>query len=293
MLGEQRLDPLGAFVGESRRAGLLVDLEVALFELGDHAVDKLVHLRAVLGRPRDDQRRSRFVDQDAVDLVDDGEIEGALDHGLQRELHVVAQIVEAELVVGPVGHVGAVLLAPLLIVEAMHDAAHGEAQELVNLAHPGGVALGQVVVHRDHVHALAFERVQIDRQGRDQGLAFAGRHLRDLALVEDDAADKLHVVMALAERALRGFARNGEGLDEQVLQGLAVGNTLPVFGGLGAKLLVAQRFQRAFEVVYGADLRGVRLDDALVDRAEQFLGKPLEHGVFPTANARRRPRRRQ
>ena len=51
VLGEQRLDALGALVGERRRAGLLVDLEVALFEVGDHPVDLLIHLRAVLGRP--------------------------------------------------------------------------------------------------------------------------------------------------------------------------------------------------------------------------------------------------
>ena len=291
VLGEQGLDALRALVGERRGAGLLVDLEVALFQLGDHAVDLLVHLRAVLGGAGDDQRRARLVDQDAVDLVDDGEVEGALDHGLQRELHVVAQVVEAELVVGPVGHVGAVLLAPLLVVEAVHDAADLEAEELVDLAHPGGVALGQVVVHRDDVDALAFQGVQIDRQCRDQGLALAGRHLRDLALVEHDAAHELHVVVALAEGALRGLSRNGEGLDEQVLQGLAVGDPLLERRGLGAKLVVAQGFQRALEVVDRTDLPGVGLDDALVDRAEQLLGKPLEHGVFPTADARRRPRR--
>ena len=38
------------------------------------------------------------------------------------------------------------------------------------------------------------ERVQIERHGRDQRLAFTGRHLGDLALVQRDAADQLHVV---------------------------------------------------------------------------------------------------
>ena len=57
----------------------------------------------------------------------------------------------------------------------------GQAEEAVDLAHPLGVALGQVVVDGDDVDALAGERVEIDRQGRDQRLAFAGVHFGDLA----------------------------------------------------------------------------------------------------------------
>ena len=42
-----------------------------------------------------------------VDLVDDGVVEAALDALAQLVHHVVAQVVEAELVVGAVGDVGA------------------------------------------------------------------------------------------------------------------------------------------------------------------------------------------
>ena len=38
----------------------------------------------LLRRPGDDQRRARLVDQDVVDLVDDGEVELALDVLLER-----------------------------------------------------------------------------------------------------------------------------------------------------------------------------------------------------------------
>jgi hypothetical protein len=64
-----------------------------------------------LARAGDDQRRARLVDQDRVDLVDDRVVEAALDALLGAEGHVVAQVVEAELVVGPVGDVGGVGLA--------------------------------------------------------------------------------------------------------------------------------------------------------------------------------------
>jgi len=65
--------------------------------------------------------RARLVDQDGIDLVDDREDVAALDHVLHAILHVVAQIVEAELVVGAVGDVAVVGLLALLVVEAMHD----------------------------------------------------------------------------------------------------------------------------------------------------------------------------
>ena len=69
---------------------------------------ELVEVAAVFGRAGDDQRRARFIDQDRVDFVDDGEAVAALDHVAQRVLHVVAQIVEAELVVRAVGDVAGV-----------------------------------------------------------------------------------------------------------------------------------------------------------------------------------------
>ena len=55
------------------------------------------------------------------DFVHDGIGVSALGHGVQRVFHVVAQIVEAELVVGAIGDVGAIGGLALVIVQAMHD----------------------------------------------------------------------------------------------------------------------------------------------------------------------------
>ncbi len=119
----QRLLDLGdAVLGQDGVPRLLVDREVGLLlEARDHAVDDVVLLGRFLGGPDDDERRSRLVDQDRVDLVDDRVVEELpdrlallvgdflrvrpLDVVLERELHVVAQVVEAELVVLPVGDV--------------------------------------------------------------------------------------------------------------------------------------------------------------------------------------------
>ncbi len=87
-----------------------------------------------------------LVDEDGVDLVDDAVVLSALDHVFEVELHVVAEVVEAELVVGAVGDVGGVGFTALLVVEVVDDDTDGEAEEAVDLAHPLGVALGEVVV---------------------------------------------------------------------------------------------------------------------------------------------------
>ena len=101
-----------------------------------------------------------------------------------------------------------VVVLPLLVVEVVHDDADAQAEELVEAAHPLRVALGQVVVDGDDVDALAFERIQVDGQGGDERLAFAGLHLGDFAVVQDHAADQLHVEVAhIAGRAGRPRGR--------------------------------------------------------------------------------------
>ncbi len=125
----------------------------------------------------------------------------------------------------------------------MLDDADAEAQKLVNLAHPIGVALGQVIVDGDHVHAVAAEGVQVDGHGGDQGLALAGLHFRNHPLVQHYAAQELHVEGALAEGAFGRLADGGEGVDQQVVKLFAVGQALLEPRGAGAQLLVAQRLQ--------------------------------------------------
>ena len=106
---------------------------------------------------------------------------------------VVAQVVEAELGGGAVGDVARVGLLALLAAHLVLDAADGEAEVAEEVAHPLGVAAGEVVVDRDELAVAAGEGVQVKGQGGDEGLAFAGRHLGDLLLVQGDAADELDV----------------------------------------------------------------------------------------------------
>ncbi len=92
---------------------LLLDLKVDIrLELPGNLVGSGVFGHIVVGWARDNQRRARLVDQDVVDFVNDGEVETplALLHVLGESIvisgghpHVVAEVVEAKLVVRAVG----------------------------------------------------------------------------------------------------------------------------------------------------------------------------------------------
>ena len=277
-LAQPALDELVAVLGERRRALLLVEVVVLARELRDQLVDRDVEPRAVLARAGDDEGSARLVDQDRIDLVDDREVVIALQHLGQVGLHVVAQVVEAELVVRRVGDVGVVgdLLRRLL--HARHHHADAQAQRVIDEAHPLGVAAGEVVVDGDDVDAAPGQRVEIDRERRHQRLALAGLHLGNVALVQEDAAHELHVEGAQAERPARRLAGVGEGLRQQLVERCPLGEPLAELGGPGADRGVVERLELRFQRVDRVDERAGRLDLAVVGRAEDLLrDRPETH----------------
>ncbi len=144
----------------------------------------------------DNQRCAGVIDEHRVDLVDNGVVVLALHHILWSHRHVVAEVVEAEFVVGAecyVAFIGAAACGGVGAV--LVDAVYGRAVEHVERAHPFGVALGKVVVDRHHVHAFAREGAEEHREGGHEGFALAGCHLGDFARVEHYTADELHIVM--------------------------------------------------------------------------------------------------
>jgi len=59
--------------------------------------------------------------------------------------------------------------------------------------------------------------------------------------MQHHAADHLDVEMPLAERALGRLAHGGEGWNQNIVEGLAVGELLAEFGGARLQRLVRQR----------------------------------------------------
>ncbi len=249
---------------------LLVDIEVArrvfLFlalEKRCHSVHALVDFRAILGAPGNDERSARLVDQDRVDFVHNRVVQFALEAVAHLHRHVVAQVIEAEFVVGPIGDVCGVGRLLFGVRHLGQDHPHRQAEELVDLPHPLRVAAREVVVDRDDVHAAAGKGIEVRGQGRDQRLAFAGAHLRDLAVVQDHAADELHVEVTHVEHAPRRFANHGERLRQQLGEhglfgcvALPFGNvldplceTLPQLERLGPQAVIRERRHRRLEGV--------------------------------------------
>ncbi len=118
-----------ALLGQRAGALLLVELVVFGESSGMNLLTGVVEVRLVVHRAGDDERGTGLVHQNRVNLVDDREIVPALYHLGQMILHVVAQIVEAEFVVGGVGHVARVGGAAFLVGQAVDDDARGQAQE--------------------------------------------------------------------------------------------------------------------------------------------------------------------
>ena len=234
-----------ALFGERGHLLLFVDFVVRAGPQTAYQLRELpVIVAALLRLARYDQRCARLVDQDVVDLVHDCVVQLALGLALLVQHHVVAQIIESELVVGAVGDVRPVRLLPcdraqvletvvfggelgvvkkaalVRVAGAVLDDRGRKPQQLVDRPHQLQADFGEIVVRRDKMRAAPGQRVQVERQRRHQCFAFAGLHLRDLARVEDAAADQLHVVVAQADGAAGRFAHRGERLRHHFVENL-------------------------------------------------------------------------
>ncbi len=266
--------------------------------LADHllgqAGEGVIGVGRLLGASRDDQRRPRLVDENVVDLVDDRERVLALDALLQAGGHVVAQVVEAELGVGPERDVAGVCLAPLRGRHLRLDHADGDAEEVVHRLHPHRVASRQVVVNGDEVDALAAERVEEDGGGTGEGLAFAGLHLGDRAGVKNHASDQLHVVVALADRALARLASERERFGQNRVECLVVlADVLAELVGALADLGVVEQLELGLESVDLLDPLLVFLQLAALAEPQRFVDQSSSrHQPLRVTSARSRARLR-
>ena len=192
----------------------------------------------------------------------------ALHHVLEIVLHVVAQVVESELVVRSIGDVGRVGLPAFVGVQPVHDDADVQSKELVNSAHPFRVAAGEIVVDGDDVDALAGKRVQVHGERGNERLAFAGPHFGNRALVQHHPADELHVEMPLAERSLCGLAHRRESLRENVVEISPVSDLLAEDVGPGSEFGITQCRDLWLKSVDFCHERLIALEAAIVGRSK-------------------------
>ena len=88
--------------------------------------------------------------------------------------------------------------------------------------------------------------------------------------MQNRAADELHVEMPHVEDAAAGFAADGEGFDQQVVERLAIFDALLEFDGFLGQFGVGELLESGFEIVDGGDDWTEPLDFAFVPGPENF-----------------------
>ena len=112
-------------------AGAQIFFALLALQLGHQTVHGHIALGVVLGLAADDQRRARFIDQDGIDLIDDGVMQFAL-HAIGRLVHhVVAQVVKTKLVVGAVGDVAGICRLLFFARHLRQIDAHRQSQKVI------------------------------------------------------------------------------------------------------------------------------------------------------------------
>ena len=147
----------------------------------------------------------------------------------------------------------------------------------IDAPHPAGVPAGQVIVYRDDVHAFAGEGIQVGGQDRDQGFTFTGFHFGDFALVEDDAADELDVEGSHTQGPEGSLPGYGEGLGEEVVQGLPPVQALLEVGGFGGEIRIGKLAHLRFEGGYLVHEGGHAAQIPVIFAAKGFFQNKVQH----------------
>ena len=269
---QELFDFCHALFRQVRALGLLVYLEIRLLlQLIDELVDLVVFVRRLFGRTGYDEGCPRLVDEDAVDFVHDRIVEVPLDKLVDGVLHVISQIIEAEFVVRAVGHVTAVLLFTLRVIDTVNDDTHRDAEESVNGPHPLRIPLCEIVVYRDHVDPRSTQRIEIDREGRHQGLALAGRHLGNLPLMEYYPSYELGIEMAHVYGSSRSFSYGGKSFGQDRIEFLALLKPLLELGRHPLQLFIRKRAYLLLVAVNFLDERPDPLQLPFVLRTDYFF----------------------
>ena len=99
------------------------------------------------------------------------------------DYHVVAKVIEAQLVIGGVSNVAVICGAALGIIHIVDNKADGKTEETVNLSHPFGVAASKVIVYRYDMDTFPGKGVKVSGQGSNKCFTFAGFHFAYTALM--------------------------------------------------------------------------------------------------------------
>ena len=255
-------------------------LDDVFAERADKGVGAVVQLGRFLPGAGNNQRRSRLVNQDGVYLVHDGKGVSALNHALLIHHHIVAEVVEAEFIVGTVGNIRRVSRALFVVGLPVHDQPRRQSEKSVDTTHFFAVAARQVVIDRDDMHALTGQRVQIGGHRCDQCFSLAGLHFGDTPLVKQDTTDHLDAERALAEDARGSLTHGGKGIRQNIIRILALREPFLQAGRCCTKLVLAHALIGRRQRIHCADDRFQPLELMIAVRPEYFLYQRHEVAIL-------------
>ena len=120
------------------------------------------------------------------------------------------------------------------------------------------------------MHALARQRIEVDRQCRRQRFALARAHLGYFSIVQGHTAQKLHIKMPHFHDAFGALPHHRKGLGQQFVQRLSVCHAVTEFLSLGLERIVGQFLERRLHRIDAGNGVAVLLEKSIIATAENF-----------------------
>ena len=190
-----------AFCASHRRTAMLqfvlssLPLFLFAYKMNRQTVRQVISRLGVVRRPRNNQRRSRFVDQRRIDFVHDCKVTGTL-HLIDRShLHIVAQIIKSKFARCSIDHIAGVCGSLFARSLHMHWMNRTDCQTdgIEKWESPITISLNEIVIHGDDMDLLLFRSRQVTRHRTNDCFSFACFHFGDTPFAQNNSANDLHI----------------------------------------------------------------------------------------------------
>ena len=116
----------------------------------------------------------------------------------------------------------------------------------MNLSHPVGVTLCQIVIYSNNVYSFTRKGIKIGWKSGHKGFSFSSFHLCYSSLMKNNSAYKLNPEMSVSKCSESGFPNCGKGLWKKVVKGFAVFISFFILGCFGFQLIIRKSFHSFF-----------------------------------------------
>ena len=179
---QRALNLRGALIGQKHIAVIIINGEVALLpQPPDYLRDFPTRGTAWLITGQN-KRNQRLIHQHRIRLVHNRHIRAVLHCILAVSDQLVPQHVKTNLIHRAIHNVSGIGFTTLARIQLLGDTRHRQPKKLHQRAHPLRVALRQIVIHRDRMHAFTHQAKPSGRHRAHQRLALTSGHVNHIAL---------------------------------------------------------------------------------------------------------------